>query len=743
MTGLTRGLQRTLESTRKHAMRPRAYALVSGLALIGSFVSVLYYIVDIVGGVTWLLSVVVVALVVGTAFARFLSTRFALGLGLGLLAGGACVYVLLVPEHHDAVTSLGFIVDTAEYLTGVSVLYFLRVDVWAVAIAPGPTFLTWYLLLRRRYDLAVVVGGLTLGFFVLTGDAGWTTTLVGSLSVFGVLGFGSRERVGGSRSYAERLGDVFVASVLASQMLQYTDWVSSTRPAAGPGGASPTTGGTLTTADEYVTASGRITLSPRVIFTVTADREAYWHADAYDRYTGSRWIRSGQLVTYEAPLRHPDGATTTVQQTFRAVVPPEVDIEGFSLQVMPAAWKPVRVLDGAQFTAVTSTGTFVPTEGLDDGEKYTVVSEVPDSTPTRLRNAGTAYPREIRDRYLQVPESTPDRVGRRTREVAGEAATPYDAARAIEAWLEANKEYSWDADRPAGDLADAFLFSLDRGYCVHYATAMAVMLRTLGIPARLATGYTTGQRVAEDRWIVRGLDSHAWVDVYFPGSGWITFDPTPSDPRRTVEIQRLEEARAEGLQGVDTDETRSNRLSVDATPAESGLTAPGGAQTAPPEGATDAREETTSGRWGLNAPFGRENATGLSSKITRTDRVTLVAGVIAGLLGVGRLGLAERGYRSLWLRWQPSTDSPRDDVERAFERLEYLLGRRHRPRATGETPRQYLAALDVPVDRRARRVVELHERARYADGVTRREADEAIRCVNDLVEGSSNAEGPS
>jgi hypothetical protein len=82
-------------------------------------------------------------------------------------------------------------------------------------------------------------------------------------------------------------------------------------------------------------------------------------------------------------------------------------------------------------------------------------------------------------------------------------------------------------------------------------------------------------------------------------------------------------------------------------------------------------------------------------------------------------------------------------VERAFERLEYLLGRRHRPRATGETPRQYLAALDVPVDRRARRVVELHERARYADGVTRREADEAIRCVNDLVEGSSNAEGPS
>jgi len=239
---------------------------VSGLALIGSFVSVLYYIVDIVGGVTWLLLVVVAALVVGTAFARFLSTRFALGLGVGLLAGGASVYILLVPEHHDAVTSVGFILGTAEYLTGISVLYFLRVDVWAIAIAPGPTFLTWYLLLQRRYDLAVAVGGLTLGFFVLTGDAGWTTTLVGSLSVFGVLGFGSLEHVGGSRSYAGRLGDVFVASVLASQVLQYTGWENSTRTADSSGSAPSAAEGSITNSDKYVTAFGMITLSPRVLF---------------------------------------------------------------------------------------------------------------------------------------------------------------------------------------------------------------------------------------------------------------------------------------------------------------------------------------------------------------------------------------------------------------------------------------------------------------------------------------------
>jgi len=728
-------LQRPFEVTRQHVLQPRTYALVSGLALIGSFVSVLYYIVDVVGGVSWLLLVVLGALLLGTVFTRLLSPRFALGLGIGLLAGGTSVYIALVPQHHDAVATLDFLVGTAEYLTGISVLYFLRVDVWAIAIAPGPVFLTWYLLLRRRYDLAAVVGGLMLGFFVLTGDAGWTTTLVGSMSVFGVLGFGSIERAGGSSKYAERLGDVFVASVLATQLLRIAGWGGDSRASVGPSRELSRTDGTITTNSGSLAVSGNITLSPRVFFLVTADREAYWHVDSYDRYTGRQWLRSGQLVKYGAPLRPPDGETTTIQQTFRAVVPEVVDIEGYSLQVMPAVWKPVRVLDGAEFTTVTSTAGFVPTRGLDDGDEYTVVSEVPDPTPTRLRNAGTSYPREIRNRYLQVPESTPTRVGRKAREIAGDAATPYDATRAIEAWLEANKEYSWGVDRPNGDVADAFLFSMERGYCIHYATAMVVMLWTLDIPARFATGYMPGERVAEDRWVVRGFDSHAWAKVYFPETGWITFDPTPSGPRRDREPRRLEEARSAGTQGVDIDETRDDTSTLEAGTAEPVLTAPGQAQTAPGDGTI----ETASPRSDPsdpNAPFDGTNHGSLPSAASRSDRVTLVAAVVSGLLGVSRLGLAKRGYRALWLRWQPTTDSPGEDVERAFERLEYLLGRRYRPRASGETPRQYLAALDASVDPRARRVVELYEQARYSGIVSREEAEEAIRCVDDLVKGS-------
>jgi hypothetical protein len=712
------------------------YALFSGLALIGSFVRVLYYIVDVGGGVSWLVVVVLGALALGTAFARLLSPRFALGLGIGMLAGGASVYVALVPEHHDTVVTLGFFLDTAEYLTGISVLYFLRVDVWAIAVAPGPIFLTWYLLLCHRYDLAAVIGGLALGFFVLTGDAGWTTTLVGSLSTFGVLGFGSLDHAGASQNYAKRLGDVFVASVLASQVLEYTGWSGATQTVISPDDGSSTTEGAITTADGYVTAFGNITLSPHVFFIITADREAYWHVDAYDRYTGNRWIRSGKLLTYRRPLRPPKGETTTVQQTVRAVIPPKMDMEGFSLRVMPAAWKPVRMLDGAEFTTVTSTGAFVPRRGLANGEEYTVESEVPDPTPTRLRNAGKAYPQEIRSRYMQVPESTPSRVARKAHEIADGAATPFDTARAIETWLKTNKEYSWGADRPEGDLVDAFLFSMDRGYCVHYATAMAVLLRTLDIPARFTTGYTPGERVRENRWVVRGFDSHAWVEVYFPDVGWITFDPTPTTPRRDMEAERLEEARTEGVQGVDTDETRSNDSSLNASTTDPVLTPLGQVQTAPSDGATETVPETPDGSSNPNASLGSDGTVGLPLRIARGDRVTLIAAVVGVLLGANRLDLIERGYRTLWLRWQPRTDSPGEDVERAFERLEYLLGSRHRPRASGETPRQYLAALDGPIDRRAHRVVELHEQARYANGITRAEADEAVRCVNQLVKGS-------
>ncbi len=125
--------------------------------------------------------------------------------------------------------------------------------------------------------------------------------------------------------------------------------------------------------------------------------------------------------------------------------------------------------------------------------------------------------------------------------MAGDATTPYAAVNRIEAYLRSNYTYDeqppyptslpddWPSDMPAGrpPLVD-FLFGSKRGYCQHFAGAMTVMLRTLGIPSRVAVGYTGGHYDADsNQWLVMDRDAHAWVEVWFPGYGWLPFDPTP------------------------------------------------------------------------------------------------------------------------------------------------------------------------------------------------------------------------
>ena len=718
---------------------PRALALLSGLTLIVAFLGVFYHLVDVVGGVAWFVAAVAAALVLSTAFARLLPPRLALGIGTVILLGGVCVYVLLVPEHHDRVFTLGFLVDFAAYLTGISVLQFLRVDLWAVAVAPGPTFLTWYLLLRRRYDLGSLVGGAMLGFFVLTGDAGWATTVVGATSALAVLGFGSLELAGGTGRHVERLGSIFVGGVLAARMLRGVDWSSPAvatpdgSGADGGSGGGPTIEGSLTATDGRVDVVGSIALSPAVRFVVSADSASYWHVDALDRYTGDAWVRSGGSNPYETPLDPPAARTATVEQTVR--------VES-ALRAMPAAWKPVAVRESPEGVRVTSEGTLVPAESIQAGRSYTVVSEVPDVGSGRLREAGTDYPAPVRERYLQLPESTPGRVGRRAREIADGTATPYDAARAIGRWLRSNKGYSLAVERPTGDVADGFVFGMDRGYCTYFATAMAVMLRSLGIPTRFASGYTPGERVAEDRLVVRGLDAHAWVDVYFPGVGWVAFDPTPAGPRRAAERRSLESARTAGIGGIDTEGTRARlaertpppaNVSTVITPDPLAVVEENRSAGATPASAGEASAATGTGPAATGEADGASTGWGPGELLAGVDRVTLAAALVGGVLGVRRLRLAEHAYRTLRVRYQSTTDSPPEDVRRAFDRFELLLARRRRPRAPGETPRQYLDALGPSVDPRARRVVELHERATYSGAVSREEADEAVRCVDELV----------
>jgi len=138
------------------------------------------------------------------------------------------------------------------------------------------------------------------------------------------------------------------------------------------------------------------------------------------------------------------------------------------------------------------------------------------------------YPPEIVERYLQLPDTLPQRVIDLAWEVAGDGPTVYERARLLERYLR-TYPYSLEVGRPPEDrdVADYFLFDLREGYCDYYATAFVVMARTVRIPARLTSGYVGGQYdYGAGAYLVRDRTAHSWPQVYFPGWGWIGFEPT-------------------------------------------------------------------------------------------------------------------------------------------------------------------------------------------------------------------------
>lgn len=150
--------------------------------------------------------------------------------------------------------------------------------------------------------------------------------------------------------------------------------------------------------------------------------------------------------------------------------------------------------------------------------------------PGKARAAGTDYPDDIRDTYLQLPENLDRRIPELARKITASANNSFDKAVVMETYLRRNFAYTLRlVGRPGADPLAHFLFVTKAGHCEYFASAMAVMLRTLNIPSREVNGFLPGEYndVAGD-YIVRASDAHSWVEAYFPGSGWITFDPTPS-----------------------------------------------------------------------------------------------------------------------------------------------------------------------------------------------------------------------
>jgi transglutaminase-like putative cysteine protease len=278
-------------------------------------------------------------------------------------------------------------------------------------------------------------------------------------------------------------------------------------------------------------------LSDRVVFTVAAPRAAFWRGETFDTWDGRTWSRSdprSQTLVGNGPAvsvpvdPFDDGALTgpAMRQTFH------VKTE-FS-DVVFAAPSPVAVQTANRLRG-RSDGTVVADGGFGKGAVYTVTSRNALPTAAALRAADARpMPATVLDLFAPTPERTTTRVRALALSITAAAPTNFDKIRAIESWMSAHLRYSLNAPlapADAVDVVDDFLFRSRVGWCEQVASSLVVLARSVGIPARLASGFVSGSRDSlTGEFVVRERDAHAWAEIYFPGIGWQPFDPTASVP---------------------------------------------------------------------------------------------------------------------------------------------------------------------------------------------------------------------
>ena len=308
--------------------------------------------------------------------------------------------------------------------------------------------------------------------------------------------------------------------------------------------------GTLTNPQSRITGStfgasftvqGEWVSNDEEALTLAASRPHYLRTATYDVYTGRGWERSEgtrrQVGPGEALF---DGAT------------PERPSEAYEIEAITISMQ--QTLGRNLFTAGSPIQIYAPivihessgqpvlggveaANPIGPGEGYQLSVAISEATEAQLASAGVEYPEVVEALYLDDSRAT-DRVRNLALEVTAGLTNPYEKAEALAAYLQRDPSFSYDTVAPAPgdgqDLVDFFLFDPEndrQGYCQYYASAMVMMARSLGLPARVAVGFAPGERTEAGSYLVREANAHAWAEIYFPGYGWQIFESTKSiDP---------------------------------------------------------------------------------------------------------------------------------------------------------------------------------------------------------------------
>lgn len=279
-------------------------------------------------------------------------------------------------------------------------------------------------------------------------------------------------------------------------------------------------------------------LDSEIVMRVRMSNELYLRGLAFDFYDGAAWSFSREttqeLRTGMPPIVAISAKTGGVYSEASAGTRQEVQIihvEEELPNIIFSSYRPWQLYFPSDYIFSDAFLGLRSPFPLEKGMIYSVVGLVNEFAPAQLSRAALAfrYPAGISRIFLQLP-SLSDRLKKKSREITSRYRSPYHKVQAICLYLQ--NHFQYDLDIPPfpknAETVDYFIFEQKRGYCEHFATAMAVLCRLSGVPARLVTGYTPGTyNPLTGYYEIRNKDAHAWVEVLIPKFGWITFDPTP------------------------------------------------------------------------------------------------------------------------------------------------------------------------------------------------------------------------
>ena len=418
------------------------------------------------------------------------------------------------------------------------------------------------------------------------------------------------------------------------------------------------------------------------MFTVSSAVGRYWRVSGLSQFDGSTWkLPDSTLESADGELNEQRDDSNVVQQQIR--------ISRLGGKLVPTAFRPLTASpDGMLW--LPGTDTLLLDEGnLTEGDVFNIAADVAVPSPDVLNTLSASNPPS--DQFLQLPP-VPSEVIDTAQQVTAAATTPYEQARALQDWFRTEFEYDLTVQRGHSDDAMVSFLRVRRGYCEQFAGTFAVMARALGLPSRVAVGFTTGQLRSDGRYHVLGRNAHAWPEVWFDGVGWVLFEPTPG-------------RGAPGSEDV-----------TGTPPAQDDTVIPVDGN----QGDPDAAPTTTSGA--ITPTTAREVGTGPASPTT-APTVVATSGDDGGGSGPGTwivLGLLALGA---WMAWMPTMvrrftrtgSSPNEQVIAAWQGATGALQLAGASPHAGATPIEYamLVEREMAVDHRS-----LMELARFVTRAT-------------------------